>query len=709
MSFLTPLYALAALAVALPILFHLVRRQPKDRKWISSLMFLDPAPPRLTRQSRIDHWLLLLLRIAALGLLAFAFTRPYWNMPAATDSDGVGMQRMLLIDTSASMRREGVWAAAMQRAEQRIHQMGPTDSLSVYEFDKNLRPLLAIDESQQIGPAQRALQASTALGRAKPTWNKTNLGFALSAAADLLQTDWNSASDSNATPSEIIVVTDFQNGASVDRLAEYAWPESCKVRIERVEPPNPGNAHASLLAADEDLTAQTEGRTKGKTEGSTKKIRVRVSNIGTTSADALSLRWLDDKLAPIEETKLVCRIPSGSSMTVRMVAPPSNASALQIDGDRVDFDNRLFVATNKPTETSLLCIEKAATLPEDSLGFFLKQLPLSDAATHVTFRSVEPGQISDKLDVNALIVASHDADANDLIALGNYVKNGGNLLWVWDAPVAPSDTRLARDFEQLTGGEQMMVTEASLRQYAMLESIDFKHPLFADLADSKFNDFSKIRFWKHRKLDGSAIANWRVLAKFDDGAPALITKQLGSGSVWILLSGWQPRESQLALSTKFVPLIAGLFRLASPPRSPSGTYHVGDKLSLDVGESIFDPAGKLLDSIESPGVMETPVRQIELTEPGIYRRLDQDGLESRMAVNLDESESNTRSGGLERLERMGVAMAGEPVANKQAKEDKRRQLRAVELESQQGWWRWVVVGVLGVVGLESLMCIRRAT
>ena len=108
MSFLTPLYALAGLAIALPILFHLIRRRPKERKLISSLMFLDPTPPRLTRQSRIDQWILLLLRAAAIGLLAFAFTRPYWNMPAEKDADKIGSQRMLLVDTSASMRRDGL-------------------------------------------------------------------------------------------------------------------------------------------------------------------------------------------------------------------------------------------------------------------------------------------------------------------------------------------------------------------------------------------------------------------------------------------------------------------------------------------------------------------------------------------------------------------------------------------------------------------------
>ena len=77
MSLLAPLYFLGALAVGLPILFHLIRRQPKGQVEFSSLMFLSPTPPRLTRRSRLDNWFLLLLRALAVMLLAAAFARPF--------------------------------------------------------------------------------------------------------------------------------------------------------------------------------------------------------------------------------------------------------------------------------------------------------------------------------------------------------------------------------------------------------------------------------------------------------------------------------------------------------------------------------------------------------------------------------------------------------------------------------------------------------
>ena len=720
MSFLAPLYALAGLAIALPILFHLIRRRPKERKQMSSLMFLEPTPPRLTRQSSIDQWLLLLLRATAIALLALAFTRPYWNTPAEKDADRIGSQRMLLIDTSASMRRDGLWESAVQRAEQIIRQSGPTDTISVYQFDSSLRPLVAIDSAHQTPTSQRQMQAISALKRAVPTWFHTDLGLALLTAADLLQTDWDSSSDSNATASEIVVVTDFQNGADVERLAEYSWPASCKVRIERVEPNKKGNARACLLNAEDAIAFVPERGTSRMQDKSNDlnqttgagKLRVRVSNTSAEGAASMRLQWLDEKLQPIENSSTSCQVPVGTSLTVGVPNPTKGSFALQLEGDGTDFDNRFFMSHSEPIQSEILCIEAASRAPDESLGYFLQQIPMSDAARAVVFKTREPASTDPwpSAEITPLIVASHDLRSSDLDGLSNYIDEGGQLLWVWDAaaPGTSGDPNAnAFDYnpgiKKLTGISDCNVSEAKVRKYAMLESVDFRHPLFADLADSKFNDFSKIRFWKHRRIVSQQLDGWRILAKFEDGSPALMCREQRAGKVWILMAGWQPDESQLALSTKFVPLVSGLFRLAAPVIGNPSSYRVGMVLEVPNDHRILDTAGRELESDPFEG---TAKKLIQFSQPGIYRRVSPTGIESHLAVNLMESESNTSVSGLERLEKLGVTMSDRKPTKKD--DASRRQLRAVELESQQGWWRWVIVGVVGVVGLESLLCIRKA-
>jgi hypothetical protein len=79
MSFLYPLFLIGGAAIAAPIIFHMIRRVTRDKVTFSSLMFLKPSPPKLTRKSRIEHWLLLLLRCLVLLLMALAFSRPYFT------------------------------------------------------------------------------------------------------------------------------------------------------------------------------------------------------------------------------------------------------------------------------------------------------------------------------------------------------------------------------------------------------------------------------------------------------------------------------------------------------------------------------------------------------------------------------------------------------------------------------------------------------
>src|SRR6059036_2416056 len=106
MSFLAPLFLLGGLAVAVPVVFHLIRRTTRQRTLFSSLMFLLPSPPRLTRRSRLEHLLLLALRCLVLALLALGFARPFINRPVLNEASSAAAKRIvLLLDTSASMRR----------------------------------------------------------------------------------------------------------------------------------------------------------------------------------------------------------------------------------------------------------------------------------------------------------------------------------------------------------------------------------------------------------------------------------------------------------------------------------------------------------------------------------------------------------------------------------------------------------------------------
>ena len=714
MNFLTPLYALAAFAIAAPILFHLVRKRPKDRQTFSSLMFLEPAAPRLTQQSRVDHWLLLALRVAAIAMLAIAFSRPYWNVASLGEAPALGLQRVFLLDCSASMRRDGMMEQAKTKTKDLIEQSKITDTIAVYAFGQTLRPLLPIEEAMQVLPSQRQSLALDSLKKASPSWNRTDLGLALVQATDALQAQISSIDEGGAGAGEIVIVTDLQSGMTLDALANYAWPPNTRVRIERIESGTPGNANATLLNATSTQELET-------TSADSNQVRVRVSNSPKSNANELQLSWRNakDEILGIESRTSV---PSGGSIVTAMPVPSVDAQYLKLVGDSVDFDNRYYVATQQSSTCSVLVMESKSREREDSLGYFVAQIPLSTPTRIVNVETREPDSAAEWPSPSTtpwIIVASELKDG-DLGGLSAYLEQGGNVLWVLDQSISKDVDFTSDDYQKAfanIAGTAVAVTEAKPKDYSMLQRIDFRHPVFADLADARFNDFTKVRFWSHRELLPSDPNRWKILASFDDGSPALLSKEKGKGLLWVLSAGWQPSQSQLALSSKFVPIISNLFRVAARDVQDANTYYVGDEVIWNDQERIVDPMGKDMQGVLYGDTISEEITSNDadkskkmyrcaLGEPGIYQRWREEKMVQTFAVNLNESESLVLPADSECLERLGVNMAD--VNSPERAMQKQRQLQAIELEAQQGWWRWLVIGVLGLAGTESAVCIIRS-
>ena len=253
MSFLTPLFLLGGLAIAGPIIYHLVRRTTREKTRFSSLMFLLPSPPRLSKRHRLEHLLLLILRCAALALLALGFSRPFMRQAPINDPTAAQPKRIvLLVDTSASMRRDGVWQAAQARAEEVLRRAGPADQVAVYPFGKQASALVSFEDWNRTAPGDRVAFAVGRLAAIAPTWTGTHLGNALITAAEALGE--NEDGKASPGPREIVLVSDLQVGSRLDTLQAYEWPKGVDLLVEPVTGRNPTNAGVQLVADGPDST-----------------------------------------------------------------------------------------------------------------------------------------------------------------------------------------------------------------------------------------------------------------------------------------------------------------------------------------------------------------------------------------------------------------------------------------------------------------------
>ena len=109
MGFLAPLFLIGALAIALPIWLHRLQTQSSDRQPFSSAMLLETTEERVHLQKKLKYLVLLALRIALLLMIAFAFAKPFIERPPTMLTAGDAGTHLLLVDTSVSMGRAGVF------------------------------------------------------------------------------------------------------------------------------------------------------------------------------------------------------------------------------------------------------------------------------------------------------------------------------------------------------------------------------------------------------------------------------------------------------------------------------------------------------------------------------------------------------------------------------------------------------------------------
>src|SRR5262249_27322766 len=180
MTFLAPLFLVGAAAIGFPIIFHLIRRTTREQTPFSSLMFLLPSPPRLTRRSRLEHILLLLFRCLVLCLLALGFARPLFKQTVQGDyPSGPARRLVILVDTSASMRRANLWPDARAKAEALLNKTSISDQVALFTFDRQPAQLISFEQWNDAAPAARASMAARKLAEQSPCWGATYLGQAL--------------------------------------------------------------------------------------------------------------------------------------------------------------------------------------------------------------------------------------------------------------------------------------------------------------------------------------------------------------------------------------------------------------------------------------------------------------------------------------------------------------------------------------------------
>ena len=679
MSFLAPLFLVGVLAVGLPILFHLIRRTVRERQVFSTLMFLVPTPPKVTRQSRLENLLLLLLRCLVIGLLALAFSRPFVQKPVDLDPNQADVkQKVILIDISASMQREDLWAQAVKRAEAQIQKADAGDVLGLYSFDDRLHPVVSLEQSKSLSAGVRKSTLLQSLSTLKPGWGRTQLGKVVVAASESLESGGLGKVFPDAIRS-VVVISDFAEGSHLEGLQGHEWAKGLAVILEPVNAGKPTNAGLQLLA---------ERSEDEVPEGVL--VRVRVSNSSDAKREQFRL-MSGEGFTPVGPMDVY--VPPGQNRVVTFTARSNVMSKVVLEGDDASFDNQLSWRPEEVQKTRVLCIGGGLPTDPNQPAYYVQRAFPSSRTRSFEILTRTPADLvsATGFDDISLVICGAVLTPAQAGVVRSMVESGRTLLYALpSAEVGPG-------LGALLGTGELQVREAPVRNFSLLGQIDFQNPIFAPFADAKFADFTKIHFWKHRVLARETLPTAGVVAaSFDDGSPALVDIPLGRGSVVLLTAGWQPTDSQLALSTKFVPLLYSLLERSRPSAARVGCFVVGDPLPLAAPGGASSAEVVVLRPDGSSETVRSATYE-GTTIPGVYRVGE---AKREFVVNLPPEESRTAPLALDHFEKLGLPIPRELTAEERTSaRDQKRLMAAAELENRQKLWRWLIVaGFLFVVG-----------
>ena len=678
MSFLTPLYLLGALGLAIPIILHLLHDRPKNKQEFGSLMFLDKTKPPVDRKRRPTHLLLLLLRCLVLLLLVFVFARPFTTVDDPADAARRDRQWVtVLLDRSASMQRGDLWQQAKAKVQTALGQLGPGDRFTLIAYDDSTASLAEV--KSWIGSASEAEVNTQLEGLPKPGFGGSNLGQALVFVVEAIQEAEPEADEQPLARREIIVISDLQKGSRLDAVQGYEWPTGIRVTLEQIGEDDQGNAGIEQVAS----------RMPWATVGAAPSFSI------SNSANGISdeLEFLAHTTAG-ETLSQIVHVPPGRSRVVELPGEweGKTVERLAIRGDAAEFDNQFHFAQNRQQTVRIVYIGEDK--PNDAEGslFYLKSAFQKSSTLDFQVEAVS-GKSTDPLPEADLFVIGDAVDDPLAQALGQAIEGGSTALMVVQSPSQ------AANLGQWLGADGVVIRDIASSDYALLHSLKLDDPVLAVFRDARFSDFTNLHFWKHRELQNLPDEGIDVLARFDSGAPAWLAARRGDGRLLVMASGWTPADSQLALSTKFIPLLYSILQPVLEGKTQSRQFVVGREVNVTRFNN-GQAGGDVTVMPPGDGAAAIPVDTVFTpAAPGLYTAKGSDWSET-FAVNLTAAESRTEPIVMEQFKKIGLPMSAPAAAPLAVEAPKKTETHRRE------YWQWALAAVLLFVTLETVLAAK---
>lgn len=531
MSFLAPFFLIGAAAAAIPIVLHLLRREPEARVKFAPVRLLRQAPVEHTARRHLRELLLLALRVAALVLLALAFARPFFTADAAGASAGV---TVVALDTSVSLSAPGQFERAKAIAKNAIDRAPAGDLIAVIAFDNDAHVVRAPTSDREL--------AASAVDATATTFGATRYLAALNRAAGLLE----------GRPGAIVVVTDLQEGGW-DVGDRALVPESADVAVADVGAPPPNLAVIAV-------------------RGIADRVVATVRNAGPQAREAVVRLTVDARAAGEGRAA----IGPGQTSEVALSAPRGVEASVAVDDPAgIQADNVRYLVLDTATRPVVLVVTASGDASREA--FYVQHALAAEGAEGARYQVAGVGGAAlanwdeARLARHAAVVllSTRGLDRHGRELLAGYTRQGGGVLLAagpeMDADVAAD---ILGDAVALTDIPAAGRPGGGVRTFV---PVDGRHPVFRAFGAGA----SSLALIAFTRIVEVRAPGCQTLARFTTGENALVECASGDGRALVLASDLNNAWNDFPRRPTFVPFLHETVRHLSGVRPGAGEYLVG--------------------------------------------------------------------------------------------------------------------------------------
>ncbi len=601
-----------ALFASIPLLIHLIyQRTEIEVRW-AAMRFLLRAAQKRARRSRLEQIIVLLLRVAVLLFFALSLARPSIGGLDAVDSRLLMTHHILVFDATYSMQFHEDADATIGATGKKISRFEKAKNLAINLIRNAPRrdvwsvvpvylgsridgmPKQSSDQDTVIKAIQ-AMEVSEATG---------NISIAVPELHRLaLETKVPMRSD-------VVVFTDMQprflkeddhkaNSMSFTELSEFRKKiETSFVNVASGDSPN-----LSII----DLRCHYQKVLVGRMASFSSVVRNSGGSLKSQTAIDL---LVDGNLISSQSVE----VPPGEAITTlwqtQFSTPGQHLVEVRIEDDRLRLDNQRMLYVTAVDNHRIAIVANSLDTHAGSTAYFIQKALASGSNPN----GVKTDQFKVEF-LSSTMIAERDLncfdgivlcdpcllDRVDLGRLSNYVRSGGGIV------IFPSEDVGTGWLQDLVGGGSTGVIDGNRGSgpsvlMSGLERFDFGREFnsFSNQADRlTHSGLESVLIFKHLGITPSSDA--LVVSRFTDSTPAIVKRNLGSGTVVFFATSPDVEWSTWgAIGASFVPLIheavnwsAG--RVSYPEPEVGGAFVVGVPQRFDEGDfRVNGPSGESL-------------------------------------------------------------------------------------------------------------------